>query len=214
MPTETLFVSGFAFERLVMLAVTVVAVAAGTLLGIRRARRDIEPRHAVARTVLDIGLVLSIAAIIVATIVPHPGQGPGAPGIDGAMNLEPLATVSSMLRWGSRNQQFSNLVLNVVLFVPFGFAVALKARHTLPVLGAVTAGVMLSVAVEAVQLMLPLGRSLDVDDILLNGLGALLGAIVAKLLTPLFRLLAHQDGDLDPHAIDLAWDEDLDHVAG
>ncbi len=216
MTTETLLASGFAFERLVMLAVTVVAVAGGILLATRRARRDVEPRHAVARTILDIGLLLSIAAILVATIVPDPSHGPGAPGIDGRMNLEPLATVNSMLRWGSPFEQFNNLVLNIVLFVPFGFAVALKARGTLPILGATVAGVLLSVGVETVQLMLPLGRALDVDDILLNGIGALLGALLAKAMTPLFRRWAHTRGLVPPEddPIDLAWDDDLDHVAG
>ncbi len=208
----TAFVRGLDFEGLVMLAVTLVAVAGGLLLAIRRARREDEVRHAVARTALDIGLLLSVALVLVATIVPEPGHV-GRPAIDGAMNLEPLHTVESMLRWGSAGEQFSNLVLNVLLFVPFGFAVALKARWTLPVLGATVAGVMLSVAVEAVQLMLPLGRALDVDDILLNGIGAFLGALVAKAALPMFRRFAH-DGEPRDDTLDLAWDEDLDHAVG
>ena len=74
----------------------------------------------------------------------------------------------------------SNVLGNVLLFVPMGLATAGLARERRPAIrlaGAVLAGVALSTAVELLQLAIP-GRATDVDDVLFNGLGALVGASV------------------------------------
>ncbi|MFP3940470.1 MAG: VanZ family protein, partial [Thermoanaerobaculia bacterium] len=74
----------------------------------------------------------------------------------------------------------SNVLGNVLLFVPVGLATAGLARErraAARLAGAVLAGVALSTAVELLQLLVP-GRATDVDDVLFNGLGALVGASV------------------------------------
>ncbi len=74
---------------------------------------------------------------------------------------------------------------NVVMFVPFGLlgvplAAAVRRRRPLwtTALAVAVAGVTLSAAIETAQLAIP-GRVSTLQDVLLNGAGALVGAAVA-----------------------------------
>ena len=90
-----------------------------------------------------------------------------------------LGTPSELLR----NQAFLQVVLNVVLFVPFGVFVRLITHRG--VLVATTLGLAVSLLIEVTQLTGVWGvypcayRLFDVDDLLTNTLGALLGAVVS-----------------------------------
>jgi glycopeptide antibiotics resistance protein len=64
------------------------------------------------------------------------------------------------------------------MFVPIGFLASMATRLRFG--GVVAACLLLSVSVEVLQLTL--GRSLDVDDILLNTLGGAAGAAAALAL--------------------------------
>lgn len=73
---------------------------------------------------------------------------------------------------------FKNVVGNMIMFLPFGFFTSfyLKSEKlTLPLFLTIIA----SVSIEVVQLMI--GRVFDVDDILLNILGGLLGYIIYSI---------------------------------
>lgn len=97
--------------------------------------------------------------------------------------------------WGS----ITNILFNVALFVPFGLLVAMllafqpfPRRRTMWIVGAVSLGI------ETTQYIFRLGFS-DIDDIILNVLGAWIGATIvadrtirkrtAVILTALFSLL-------------------------
>ena len=71
-----------------------------------------------------------------------------------------------------------NLGGNVAVFLPLGFGLAGLMRglgRAAAFTRAVLAGLALSVAIEVVQLAIP-NRATDVDDVLLNTVGAALGA--------------------------------------
>ncbi len=72
-------------------------------------------------------------------------------------------------------------LLNVVLFVPLGAFVVLVWRW--PWWWATCAGVLASAAIEGVQ-WLWLARDGDWLDVVANGLGALLGAVAAAVVSP------------------------------
>lgn len=82
-----------------------------------------------------------------------------------------------------RNQAFLQLVLNVLLFVPFGLFVRLVMHRGVVV--ATALGFAASLLIEVTQLTGVWGvypcayRLFDVDDLLTNTLGALLGAVVS-----------------------------------
>ncbi len=87
-----------------------------------------------------------------------------------------LAPFTEMFRYpiGSKGFYF-NVVGNIVMFIPFGYFIStyIKPKKMLPIL-IVTA--LSSTTVEFVQSCI--GRSFDVDDILLNVVGALIGFLL------------------------------------
>lgn len=70
-----------------------------------------------------------------------------------------------------------NLVGNVLAFVPFGFILPIIGKRLRSMWKVTALGFLMSLSVEFLQLMLKVGCC-DVDDVLLNTLGALLGYIL------------------------------------
>lgn len=101
-------------------------------------------------------------------------------------NLEPLETIKAY--WSVRDRlprvSAMNLAGNVLVFVPFGFLIPIALGggfwrmflvHTLGVVG-----------LELAQLITRRG-SLDVDDLILNTLGAVIGYVAFRSLQWLYR---------------------------
>ena len=89
-----------------------------------------------------------------------------------------------------------NILGNAFMFVPAGLLAPLALgwgvrRTTL-------AGLALSVAIEITQLML--GRSADIDDVILNSAGAAAGAAVAVAAAVLVRQRSHERQTRRPRA--------------
>jgi glycopeptide antibiotics resistance protein len=152
-----------------------------------------------AASCLAIGSALAIA---VATLS---RQGGGA-HFKGKIQLIPLHTLRSY-----RNLPDLLVYLggNVVLFVPLGFCLYLALRRreagptSNPTLIRVVTGVLLSAALSALAsvtveiLQIPIyTRSTDVDDVLTNGFGGLLGALAGAVA--LFFLQAWATGSPPP----------------
>jgi len=68
-----------------------------------------------------------------------------------------------------------NVIGNIVLFIPFGYFVSdyLKAKRTIHIL---PLAILISLTAELIQYKI--GRAFDVDDIILNLLGAIIGFMV------------------------------------
>ena len=78
---------------------------------------------------------------------------------------------------------FSDLITNIILFLPIGFLFRLsrrknKDRFCIQALGF---GILLSLGIEFSQLFVP-GRYTQVIDVITNGMGAWLGAMVFVFL--------------------------------
>jgi glycopeptide antibiotics resistance protein len=77
-----------------------------------------------------------------------------------------------------------DVVGNVLLFIPLGLtfaAASTRASRWARLAAATASGALLSLLIEVVQLALP-SRASDVDDVLFNTLGALLGAAVGVVV--------------------------------
>jgi len=75
---------------------------------------------------------------------------------------------------GSMNFYF-NVVGNIAIFIPFGYFISnyIKPKRLLPIL---LVSAVSSATIEFVQLCI--GRSFDIDDILLNTVGAIIGFLL------------------------------------
>ncbi len=77
-------------------------------------------------------------------------------------------------------ESFDHALLNVAMFVPIGVLYPLLAeRRTKGILPSVSFGILFSTAIETGQLLLRSGTC-DIDDLLSNSLGALIGAVIAS----------------------------------
>ncbi len=98
-----------------------------------------------------------------------------------------LAPFKEILRYpiGS-NAFYLNVVGNIVLFVPFGYFIStyIKPKRILPIM---LVSAVSSTTVEFVQLCI--GRSFDVDDILLNVVGAIIGFLLYVALNAIKKYL-------------------------
>lgn len=94
-------------------------------------------------------------------------------------NFIPLATIDMYLSgkpsWAMAIQ---NLVGNIILFMPLGLLLPIMYQR-ITWAHVFIAGIALSLALETLQLMLRIG-SFDVDDIILNVFGVLLGLAVVR----------------------------------
>ena len=98
------------------------------------------------------------------------------------LNLEPLATIDRALDLGPRSLAFRLMLANIAAFIPLGILLPLAfpgiARLAVVLVGALA----LSSAVEISQLAISVNlgyayRSTDVDDVILNVAGALVGYV-------------------------------------
>lgn len=147
---------------------TVAAVSLGVAIAARR--RDGTAR---SRRALGIALASSLAAIAAVTLFPDGGPG--------KLQLIPLVHIIRGLEPPFQmNDVPLDVTANLGLFLPVGATLCLlglRRRTT------VITAVCLSTSIEIAQLFIP-GRESSVDDVLLNTLGALLGAkLVSRFVT-------------------------------
>ena len=118
------------------------------------------------RIVAVVGLLLSLTLVACLTIV---GRSQG-----GEIMLIPFIT---FFRAFINPGYLRSAIMNIALFIPLGLTLPYvlpdRIRRKVPV--TVLAGLLLSIAVEAAQLLFALGNS-EMDDILMNTFGAFLGA--------------------------------------
>lgn len=106
-------------------------------------------------------------------------------------NLIPFYEISRF--WKYREQigiwnVFLNLAGNVIGFLPFGFILPVMNRDLRKGGLVVFFGMMMSIMVEAMQLIGRVG-SCDVDDVILNTLGALLGYVGFRICYMIKKIL-------------------------
>ena len=92
------------------------------------------------------------------------------------VNLIPFRTICSIFKYGSIDQIMINLVANVLMFVPWGFGLPLLWKKFQSVWAVMAASLLITVFIETWQLFI--GRSVDVDDIILNFFGGCIGGVL------------------------------------
>jgi len=159
---------------LLAIVVTAVVVALGASLPGLRARDRRRAARAASRA-LFAGSVIAILTVTLASSTLSSGT-----------NLVPLRGIAGQLANLNGQVGTLNILGNAVMFLPAGLLAPMALGWGI---GRVTAAACaLSVAIEIVQLAL--GRSADVDDVILNTVGAALGAAVAVAIAIFYRRAA------------------------
>lgn len=103
-------------------------------------------------------------------------------------NFTPLKTIKMYIRYyelpGIRS--FANLFGNVLIFVPFGMLLPMIHKASQNIMVLLANGFLFVLGIEVFQLFSAFG-AFDVDDIMLNCLGVLIGGVLYHILSRTFR---------------------------
>lgn len=95
-------------------------------------------------------------------------------------NLMPFKEIIRFIKYSSTlgiRTVMINLVGNVVVFIPFGMALVSISRRKLGFFAVTLYSASLSISIELIQLLTRVG-SCDVDDIILNTIGGMIGYLL------------------------------------
>lgn len=95
------------------------------------------------------------------------------------INLIPFRSISPYLRNITEPYAFKNIIANILVFIPLGFFVSNKNSKNVFKTLVICLSVILSI--ECIQLLFKIGF-FDVDDIILNFIGSLIGMGINKIL--------------------------------
>ena len=102
---------------------------------------------------------------------------------DRSLNLIPFRALQETWQMPGP-KQLAQTVANVVMFIPLGFTLPLAFRNMRSFWKTSLTLALFSLAIEATQYFI--GRSADIDDLLLNTLGGMLGCLLFFLLAKRF----------------------------
>lgn len=160
-----------------MIPLTIIAIPYALLgwplLAAHRRRRHADPFSASATAAVD--MTLALACFLVLCLVTMPVTG--AQG--SRLNLEPgtdlrLALTDSANLWQALG--------NVLMLSPLGALLPLRSRRLRSLSRIALGALAVSVLVEGTQYLIQAGRVTSADDILLNTVGAVVGAALSKRL--------------------------------
>lgn len=101
------------------------------------------------------------------------------------VNLVPFRTIKRYLKYASNPDLIRvNIVGNIVMFIPWGFGLPLLWKRFRPMVKVGLWAFLLPLFIEFCQLFI--GRTVDVDDIILNFMGGVLGGILYALIRKCF----------------------------
>ncbi len=111
--------------------------------------------------------------------------------------LAPFATIGRAVRLGPGSYEYALMILNMLAFVPVGVLVPMLTRNR-SVLLAVAAGFVLSLAIEIGQYVISVAigysyRRADIDDVIANTVGALLGFTIYFAVTAVASWMRETD---------------------
>ena len=95
------------------------------------------------------------------------------------INLIPFRSISPYLKNITEPYAFKNIIANILVFIPLGFFVSNKNSKNVFKTLVICISVILSI--ECIQLLFKIGF-FDVDDIILNFIGSLIGIGINKIL--------------------------------
>lgn len=96
-------------------------------------------------------------------------------------NLVPFKSIESQLRHITESWAMINLLGNIILFVPFGFLLPIAYKRINSFVKVFAVGLLSVILIEVFQYITKLG-SFDVDDIILNSIGIIVGYVLVLVV--------------------------------
>ena len=96
-------------------------------------------------------------------------------------NLVPFKSIGSQIKHISESLALINLLGNIVPFVPFGFLLPIAYKRINSFVKVFSVGLLSVILIEVFQFITKLG-SFDVDDIMLNSIGIIIGYFLIWLV--------------------------------
>ena len=140
-------------------------------------------------------MLLYLAALLTLTFLPFNGFH-GTDPVD--LRLQAFRTINFALRKGVGSREFTVLIGNLVAFMPLGMLLpAITGKRS--VLTVFLVGLALSMAIETGQLAISIAlgfayRTADIDDVIVNVTGALLGYLLFVMVASLRTRVANGTG--------------------
>ena len=143
----------------------------------------IKKRFDFKREVINLLFFISSMVIIGFTIFPifvvtNPEE---FPEVYVRNNYLPFSSIYNLLNSNYYMVPLKNILGNILLFFPLGFILTLKFKGINKLLSVGLLGLITSLIIEVIQLNIP-NRAFDVDDIILNTLGTILGFLMCKII--------------------------------
>lgn len=165
--------SGFGGEGFVAVLLLVFG-AAFVALAWRLMRR--QPTAGDDRLWRDVALVVTLMIVAIATLLTASGRDEPP-----QLKLLPFANlIDAVVGNGSVRGTLAEMAANVVLFIPLGMALCWR----FPALGVARVAIAaagISIGVEVFQALSQSGRWASTTDVIMNGLGAMIGALAAGI---------------------------------
>ena len=99
------------------------------------------------------------------------------------LNLRPFMWMKETYIMGTKKMA-EQLILNIGMFVPYGLLLPMAVQKTRKLWKAMIVVLCTTLAIETIQYFM--GRSADIDDVIMNALGGLLGYGIFGLLRRVF----------------------------
>ncbi|MDQ0261635.1 VanZ family protein [Sinomonas atrocyanea] len=144
-------------------------------------------RSATQRAKAETGIIFAVFALYTAFLL-RLLLFSRAPGSERSLNLIPFASIAEIVSShssGTGRVAFANIAGNILIFIPLGFYVSWLRQRAAAWTTMLTVAVA-SAAVEVIQGVLAVGAS-DIDDVILNSVGGMLGVVAFRLLSATVR---------------------------
>lgn len=125
--------------------------------------------------VIHIGLMMTIIGILLVTLLPSSNP-------EKVTQFTPFYSILDTFEYATDYAIINSIGMNILLFVPFGLFMYLFSKNEF--VTTVTA-CLFSITIEALQYFLPIGRITNVDDVILNTVGAIIGMVVGVVFSKL-----------------------------
>lgn len=99
------------------------------------------------------------------------------------INLIPIVNI---LRFATKKDMYINLIGNVALFIPTGILLPFLYKRLNNFFKVVGTGMLISLIIEITQIPI-YDRACDIDDLILNSLGVIIGYLIYLLFKKLFK---------------------------